>query len=114
MNIAYCGINCESCKLYKATIRNDENLRREIANEWGQLYNKTLNLIDLKCLGCRSKIVYEACDKCDIKSCNQKRGIEKCNSCDTYPTCERIKRFKDWQEENNTEVEIQLEHTMWY
>jgi len=40
MKLAYCGINCESCKLYKATTTNDNNLRKEIAEEWGLIYKK--------------------------------------------------------------------------
>ncbi len=106
MKVAYCGINCESCKLYKATISNNDELRKEVAKEWGDLYKRTLNLSELNCLGCKSEIIYEACKKCDIKDCNLKRETENCNSCEEYSTCKRIRQFENWQKENNTEVEI--------
>ncbi len=106
VKIAYCGINCESCKLYKATITSDEELKTEIANEWGVLYNRTLNTSNLNCHGCKSEIVYEACKHCDIKSCNQKKNIQSCNACLEYSACERIKKFIKWQRDNNTGVEL--------
>lgn len=106
MHIAYCGINCESCKMYKATINDDSRLRQELAKEWSSLYKRNLDILKMHCLGCKSKLVYELCNKCDIKGCNQNKKIEKCNSCEEYSSCDRIKNFKNWQLTNNTGVEI--------
>ena len=108
LKLAYCGIDCESCKLYKATINKDIKLLKDIAREWGALYKKTLNLSELKCLGCKSEVIYEGCKTCDIKACNQKGGIENCSHCKAYSTCERIYKFKKWQSDHNTGVEISI------
>lgn len=37
--IAYCGLNCEECEAYKATINNDDELRGKVAKEWSNLNN---------------------------------------------------------------------------
>ncbi len=36
---AYCGLNCEECEAYKATINNDDELREKVAKEWSILNN---------------------------------------------------------------------------
>lgn len=106
MKLAYCGINCESCKLYKATITNDNNLRKVISEEWGLIYKKTIDISTLNCLGCKSELHYVGCGNCDITICNQKRNNESCNECSEYSNCDRIKKFIKWQKDNNTEIEI--------
>lgn len=106
MHIAYCGINCESCKLYKATINDNAILRQELAGEWGALYKRNLDTLEMHCLGCKSNHVYDLCNNCDIKICNQNKKIDQCNNCEEYSSCDRIKKFKKWQLANNTGVEI--------
>ena len=35
--IAYCGLNCEKCDAYIATINNDQELRKKTAKLWAEL-----------------------------------------------------------------------------
>ena len=35
--IACCGLDCEKCQARKATINNDDELRKKVAEEWSQL-----------------------------------------------------------------------------
>ena len=37
--IAYCGLNCEKCEARLATINNDNELRKEVADKWSKLNN---------------------------------------------------------------------------
>lgn len=37
--IAYCGLDCEKCDAYLATINNDQALREKTAKLWGKLNN---------------------------------------------------------------------------
>ena len=37
---SYCGINCEKCKVYLATMADDDKVKEEIANEWSALYKR--------------------------------------------------------------------------
>ena len=37
--IAYCGLDCEKCDAYLATINNDQALRAKTAKLWAELNN---------------------------------------------------------------------------
>ena len=37
--IGYCGLDCEECDAYIATINDDENLRKRTARLWAELNN---------------------------------------------------------------------------
>ena len=37
--IAYCGLDCEKCDAYLATIHNDQALREKTAKLWAELNN---------------------------------------------------------------------------
>lgn len=51
----YCGLNCEDCPVFIATINNDDDLRRETAKEWSERYapflEKELRPEDMYCSG---------------------------------------------------------------
>lgn len=102
---AYCGIDCGTCPLYLATVKDDAKLKAEVAEKWGKIYKRTMELDEMKCMGCKSDLKFGSCQKCDISACNKNKGTSTCSECEVYP-CDRIKSFMDWQEKNNTEVEI--------
>ena len=102
---AYCGINCATCPLYKATVSGDDALKRQVAEEWGSMYKRTFHISEMECSGCKSEKVFIMCSKCDIKACNKNKESETCRRCSGYP-CVRIQVFYKWQEEHNTEIEI--------
>ena len=77
----------------------------KLAEEWGEMYSRNFKIEDMECLGCKSEKVFMLCSKCDIKSCNENKGIERCSKCDDYP-CSRIEKFYEWQEKQETKVEI--------
>lgn len=105
IHMAYCGINCETCKLYQASKFKSNKLLYKLAEEWGNLYNRTFELEKLKCFGCKSDVVFELCNKCQIKLCNIERRIKTCTECSEYP-CERIQQFIEWQKKEKTGVEM--------
>lgn len=37
--IAYCGLDCEKCDAYLATINDDQELRKKTAKLWAELNN---------------------------------------------------------------------------
>jgi len=103
--IAYCGINCTTCPLYMATMNNDALMKQEISLKWGKLYNRLIDIKDMECYGCKSSKKFCLSNECNITTCNISKGIETCSQCSTYP-CERINKFYEWQENNDTNVEI--------
>ncbi|MCL2663649.1 MAG: DUF3795 domain-containing protein [Oscillospiraceae bacterium] len=98
---SYCGINCEKCKVYLATMADDDSLKQEIAKEWSALYKRKFTKEDMVCKGCKSDVLFALCSSCDITSCNKERGIENCNECVEFP-CDRYQQFLDYQKINNT------------
>jgi len=98
---SYCGVNCEKCKAYLGTIGNDDKLKSEIAEEWGNLYKRGFKAEDMICKGCKSDTLFSLCALCDITPCNKDRGIENCEDCDIFP-CDRIQRFFDFHKNYET------------
>ena len=90
--IAYCGLDCEQCDAYLATIHNDQALREKTAKRWSELNNVTILPEDINCEGCRVdgvKTVY--CDKlCEIRHCALKKGVETCGSCSEMESCATV------------------------
>lgn len=99
-NISFCGINCEKCPVYVATIDGSLEKKQVVSREWGELYDRTFSVDEMICYGCKSDIRFFLCSKCDIESCNRDKGIGACRSCATYP-CERIKAFNDYLDKND-------------
>ena len=78
--IAYCGLDCEKCDAYLATINNDQALRAKTAKLWAELNNAPILPEHINCEGCRvdgMKTVY--CDNlCNIRQCALKKGVTTC------------------------------------
>ena len=87
--IAYCGLDCEKCDAYLATIHDDQALREKTAKQWSEWNHVTILPEHINCEGCRvngKKSVY--CDKlCEIRQCALKKGVETCGGCPEMETC---------------------------
>ena len=51
--IAYCGLDCEKCDAYLATINDDQELRKKTAKLWAELNNAPILPEHINCQGCR-------------------------------------------------------------
>ncbi len=89
---AYCGIECLECPVFIATQLNDEKLREETVEKWGEDFGLDLNSEDLVCDGCQSERVFYFCKTCPFIACCKEKGIENCGECEDYP-CEQLDRF---------------------
>lgn len=91
--IAYCGLNCETCKARLATISNDDNLREIVAREWTKLNGVTITKEMINCLGCRVDGVKSPfCDSlCPIRQCALSKHVSTCGDCLNLHSCEKIK-----------------------
>ena len=87
--IAFCGLDCEKCDAYLATIHDDQALREKTAKLWSEWNHVEILPEDINCEGCRvdgKKTVY--CDKlCEIRRCARKKGFETCGDCAGLETC---------------------------
>lgn len=91
--IAYCGLDCEKCDAYLATINDDQGLREKTAKLWSELNNAPILPEHINCEGCRVdgiKTVY--CDSlCGIRQCALKKGVKTCGSCQELEKCDTVK-----------------------
>ena len=64
--IAYCGLDCEKCDAYLATINDDQALREKTAKLWSELNHAPILPEHINCQGCRVKIGIPAPSACSL------------------------------------------------
>lgn len=71
MELAYCGLNCNECPIYLASVEKDTAKQIVLAKEYSTDACK-FSEEDMFCLGCHSNTLSEKmCGDCEIR----KRGI---------------------------------------
>ena len=90
--IAYCGLDCEACEARLATIKNDNDLRTEVAKKWTELNGVEITAEMINCTGCRLEGVKTPfCDSlCPIRQCGMAKGFETCGDCSEMERCKKI------------------------
>lgn len=95
-NIAYCGLNCESCKIYLVSREIDpvkkEEMIYEIINLCKTHYGVDYKYEDITgCDGCKSASgsLFSGCMKCKIRKCANEKGFDSCAYCDEY-ACDNL------------------------
>lgn len=90
--IAFCGLDCEKCDAYIATINDDQTLREKTAKLWSELNNAPILPEHINCQGCREdgiKTVF--CDSlCDIRQCALKNNVMTCGDCSSMEKCQTV------------------------
>ena len=67
--IGYCGLDCEKCDAYIATVNDDQTLREKTAKLWAEL-----------CRADGVKTVF--CEHmCEIRKCALSKGVSTCGDC---------------------------------
>ncbi|WP_010246233.1 DUF3795 domain-containing protein [Acetivibrio cellulolyticus] len=90
--IAYCGLLCNECPAYKATVHNDNELREMTAKEWRKMFNPDIKAEDVNCLGCKSDLVFGYCKTCDIRACSSGKSLDTCAGCASYG-CDKLEEM---------------------
>lgn len=90
--MSYCGILCEDCEIYKATIKDDDVLREQVAIKFSS-EDYPLTKEDINCLGCsgNNDALFKFCNECEIRLCSIQRGLENCGLCKDYP-CKKLSK----------------------
>lgn len=99
--IAYCGLDCEKCDAYIATINNDDELRSITAKKWAELNNAPITKEMINCEGCRGDgLKTPFCNSmCGIRKCAMDKKYETCADCAKMADCEFLKFIHDYSEE---------------
>ena len=99
--IAFCGLDCEKCDAYIATVNDDQALREKTAKLWAEANQAPITAEMINCLGCRGdgvKTPYCA-GMCEIRKCAVKKGLASCALCGEMKTCDELKPVLDNSEE---------------
>lgn len=102
--LAFCGLLCEDCAIFKATQTNDPEQKKTIA---ANLSTEELPVTDrdIHCMGCFStENIYLYCGQCEVRACAINKGIENCGHCDKYP-CELLLVPFAYDEDNKTRLD---------
>jgi len=87
--IAYCCINCDKCSLYKATLDNDDQAKKKIAEEWGDAKKPDFELEQFYCYGCKDKRSRGIPGReCTVRDCAVKKGFATCAQCSGFEDCD--------------------------
>ena len=91
-NIAYCGLDCEQCDAYIATLHDDQALREKTARLWAELNHAPILPEHINCQGCRAdgaKTVF--CEQlCAVRRCARQRGADTCGDCPEMESCPTV------------------------
>ena len=90
--IAYCGLDCEKCDAYLATINDDQKLREKTAKLWAELNQAPILPEHINCRGCRVEGIKTVfCDSmCEIRKCALKKGAATCGDCSELEGCPTV------------------------
>jgi hypothetical protein len=90
--ISCCGLNCAACEARTATLSNDDEQRKAVAEKWRVDYNaKDITYQMINCTGCREagpKINHWS--ECGIRKCAESKGYNTCGDCSEMESCEIV------------------------
>ena len=91
--IAYCGLDCNECKAFRATQAKDFERKKQIAKHWEEGLKVKFTPQDVDCRGCKSDKISGWCRKIyKIRPCAREKNVRTCAHCDNYP-CDMLKQF---------------------
>lgn len=87
--IAPCGIDCNNCDAYIATLTGNTELRLKLAENYLAQYYKEIDPETLYCDACSSEGRHIGfCAECEIRACAFGKGYSTCAECSEFP-CEK-------------------------
>ena len=91
-SLAYCGLDCQKCDAWIATMNDDDQLRNEVAAAWSRLNNVLILPEMIYCDGCKEvgrKTIY--CESiCQVRQCAIDQGYHTCAECFQLEHCQKI------------------------
>ena len=87
--ISCCGLNCATCEARIATVKNDDELRKTVADKWRVAYHAPdLTAAMINCTGCREEgPKFSHCGVCEIRNCVRSKGFDTCGECREMESC---------------------------
>ena len=92
MELAYCGLNCDECPVYLASISQNADEQVRLAKEYSTVTCK-FSKADMYCLGCHSEVISEKmCGGCEIRKCGAEKSCKNCAECNDFP-CPILEKY---------------------
>ncbi len=90
--IAYCGLDCEKCDAYIATVKDDDAMRDRVAKLWSEMNGVEITREMINCAGCRvDGVKTPYCESlCPVRKCAMERKHETCGCCGDMEKCEKV------------------------
>jgi hypothetical protein len=107
MIIAKCGLVCSDCNAYKATIKNDDDLRKQTAREWSAMFKTDIDWKTVNCEGCQEsdkEKVFSYCRVCAIRQCALEKGYATCAECADFG-CEKVRAI--WEHDGGAQKRLE-------
>jgi hypothetical protein len=84
--IAYCGLDCAACPVYRATQSDDNAERAKVAEMWGKLFKFDFKPEHINCDGCSTEKgrLFGHCTRCEVRLCAREKKMENCAHCGDY------------------------------
>jgi hypothetical protein len=99
--IAYCGLDCSTCRIYLATREKDpekqKKMREGIARYIREHFDPNTSVKDITdCDGCTANTgrLYSGCQKCEVRKCARQKGVKNCAYCKEY-ACGKLNKLYD-------------------
>jgi len=96
-DFSYCGIDCGTCDVFKATVHGDADALKRAHQRWTKTAQQhwgmsTLDPAILKCTGCRTEgeNIFKGCRHCPIRRCAKDRRLASCGLCPEWTECKRL------------------------
>ena len=83
--ICFCGHDCSRCVTYLATVRNDDELRKQSQEFYKTEFGRDIPFSEIHCMGGRSDDAFTLCRECPWMKCCRERGLDRCADCGEYP-----------------------------
>ena len=89
----YCGYQCKQCELLKATLNNDEELKKKVYKtwKWKEQYGIEYDPDKVFCYGCKAddKPSNPVLDKCQVRKCAREKELAACFQCEELKSCDK-------------------------
>ena len=92
--IGYCGVDCAKCPPFIAKKEDNDELRKQYAEEQSRFFEMTISPETINCDGCTSEGEHLGyCSVCEIRRCCKEKNLENCAFCDDYVCAELEKVY---------------------
>ncbi len=88
--LAYCGLDCSQCPIYKAA--HDRHYAEQCAKELREKGHPDASADWFTCKGCKGNETLLYDPSCAIRACCIKKGLETCGPCPLY-VCDKLQAF---------------------